>query len=121
MKRFNAYRISAFLILVALTVLMMWIGKQHLIVLENKKYESGAQVFAAYDMVIVKISEKEELEIYEDDSDYIEPVGPFLTLELEVFPIDGGESRIVREKLYLGFKSRFVLNVPQFVAELENR
>lgn len=119
MKQFNLYRISAFFILVVVTVLMMWVGKQHLVILENKGYEKDGQVLEAFDTVIVKVSQKEELEIYEGDSDYIEPVGPFLNLELEVFPTDGSPSRVIKKKLYLGFTSRVVLSVPQLVAEQE--
>lgn len=115
--KLNPYRIAALTIVVLGTALMMWMGKQHTLIVENTAHEIGGALLPPFEIVLLKISEKDELEIYEDESDYVEPVGPFYTLEVEIPDEDGGPSRFLKKKLYLGFRDRIVVNIPQLARE----
>jgi hypothetical protein len=113
----NRCRAAAIVIVVVATSLMMWIGKQHLLVLENTPCEVEGTTLAPFDTVIVRISEKDELEIYGDESDYIEPVGPYCTLEIEIPGERGKPGRFLSKRLYLGFSDRITINIPKLVRE----
>lgn len=117
MKWLNPYRAAAIIIVIVGTALLMLIGKQHLIVVENTPYEIGGATLESFDTVIVKVSEKEELEIYEDESDYVEPVGPFYTLRIEIPGERGGNSVRFEKKIYLGYADRLTVNIPQLAYE----
>lgn len=113
MKWFNRWRVAALTVVILGTILMMWLGKQHTLIIENTPCEVGGVELAPFDTVIVKISDKDELEIYEDESDYIEPAGPFYTLEIEIPGERGAPSRFLSKKMYLGFADRVTINVPK--------
>lgn len=113
MKRLNRYQIAALMLLLLLTVFMMWIGKRHLLIVENVTYRTDDTTLKPFDTVIVKISGRNGLEIYEGDSDYLEPVGPFCMLEIEILEERSAPSRFIRKKMYLGFADQVMLNIPE--------
>ena len=113
MKWLNRWRLAALAFVVLGTVLMMWLGKQHTLIIENTPCEIGGVELPPFDTVIVKISEKDELEIYEDESDYLEVAGPFYTLEIEIPGERGAPSRFLTNKMCLGFADRVTINVPR--------
>ena len=117
MKWLNPYRASAIALVIVGTAFMMWLGKQHLIILENTPYEADGTAINPFDTVIIKISERDEREIYEDESDYIEVAGPFYTLEIEIPGERGSPGRSFSKKMYMGFIDRMTINIPQLVYE----
>ena len=117
MKWFNRWRVAALIVVILGTALMMWLGKQHTLIIENTPCVIGEVELEPFDTVIVKISDKDELEIYEDESDYFEPAGPFYTLEIEIPGERGAPSRFLTKKMYLGFADRVTINVPKLAHE----
>jgi len=117
MKRLNPYRIAALTFVVVGTMLLMLIGKQHMLIIENKPYKIGDVSIEAFDTVMVKVSKGEDLEIYEDDYDYLNTVGPFFTLAIEIPGENGAEGIKLNKKLYMGYADRMKVNIPQLVHE----
>lgn len=117
MKRLNRYQVTALILLLMITVFMMWIGKRHVLIVENVAYKVGGATLKPLNTVIVKISGGNELEIYEGDSDYLEPIGPFCTLEIEITGEHSESSRFFRKRMYLGFADLVKINIPQLAYE----
>jgi hypothetical protein len=119
MKILNRTQRIALFLLLAGTIALMFVGKEHELWLENVSYDRDGEKLDAFDTVVASISGKgEKLEFYEEESDVIIAVGPYCTLSIEAQ--DGtGKNFECSKRLYLGWNDRISINVPQFVKNLE--
>jgi predicted ATP-binding protein involved in virulence len=117
MKFLNRARAGALLVVLFGTIGLMFVGKEHILILENTSRESDGKRLEAFDTVVAKISEKEKIEFYEGETDILTAVGPYCTLFVEAQD-KAGESVELSKRFYLGWSDRVVISIPQFVDEM---
>ncbi|MDR3331930.1 MAG: hypothetical protein LBT08_04815 [Synergistaceae bacterium] len=117
MNFFNRYRIVALITVVLGTALLMFIGKQHTVFIDNKAYEMDGERLEPFETVMVRDPDQGEFEIYEDDFDSVTPVGPFYNIAVEIPGGGGNEDVAVNKRIFLGFSDTVRINVPLLVRE----
>jgi hypothetical protein len=107
----------------------MFVGKEHMLILENTPHEAGGKRFEAFGTVVARISEKEKIEFYEGETDTLTAVGPYCTLFIKAqskaqskaeAQNEAGESFERSKRFYLGWSDRVIVNIPQFISEFVN-
>jgi hypothetical protein len=120
MNFFNRTRIIALLVLFFGTAGLMFIGKEHILILENKPREVNGKRFEAFDTVVAKVSEKEKIEFYEGETDVLTAVGPYCTLFIEARN-GTGEDIELSKRFYLGWSDSVIVNIPGFIDEMRQK
>jgi hypothetical protein len=118
-KWLNCYRAAALAIVIVTTALLMLFGKQHIIIIENKAYEESDLKISPFPYVLIKIPGEDDIEILEDGSDYVEPIGPAYTLEL-VIPSEEGNDILIKKKFFLWYKDKITINAAKLALD-ENK
>jgi hypothetical protein len=120
MNFFNRTRVVALLVVFFGTAGLMFIGKEHVLILENTPCEVDGKKLNAFDTVVASIHEKEKIEFYEGETDVLTAVGPYCTLSVEA-QNEAGESVASSKRFYLGWNDRVIVNIPQLIDEMRQK
>ena len=122
-KKRLVIRIIAFLCVIAVACGLFYIGKQHSILLDNRKATIDGKEFdaAKYVRVIVDGNEKDYIEFAADDRDAVNLEGPFHTIKIVEMDEDTEEViKTVERKMNFGVVNAQMLSLPAILAESQN-
>ncbi len=114
------YRAACILLLIIIAVVMVFIGRKHIVYLDNKALEyEGGSVSALYKVEFVN-SSGETKKLYQRERGELDIMGQTKTIELLVTEKKGGEEIERKIKISVPFKKdAVVINVPALLAGLE--
>ena len=122
-KKRLVIRIIAFLCVIAVACGLFYIGKQHSILLDNRKATIDGKEFdaAKYVRVIVDGNEKDYIEFAADDRDAVNLEGPFHTIKIVEMDEDTEKViKTVERKMNFGMTGAEMLSLPAILAESAN-
>ena len=122
-KKRLVIRIIAFLCVIAVACGLFYIGKQHSILLDNRKATIDGKEFdaAKYVRVIVDGNEKDYIEFAADDRDAVNLEGPFHTIKIVEMDEDTEKViKTVERKMNFGVVGAEMLSLPAILAEASN-
>jgi hypothetical protein len=122
-KKRVVIRIIAFLCVVAVACGLFYIGKQHNILLDNRKATIEGKEFdaAKYVRVVIDGNEKDYIEFAADDRDAVDLEGPFHTVK--VIEMDEDTEKVIKtveRKMNFGVENAKMLSLPAILAEAPN-
>ena len=114
------FRAASVLLLIVIAVIMVLIGRKHIIYLDNKALEyDGGKVSALYKVEFVN-EDGETKKLYQRERGEIDIMGQTKTIDLLVTEKKGGEEVAHKIKLSIPFKKdAVVVNVPALLAGLD--
>lgn len=114
------YRAACILLLVAVAVLMIFIGRKHIVYLDNKALDyDGGRVNALYKIEFIN-NQGETKKLYQRERGETSIMGQTKTITLVVTETKGGEEVEHKIKLSIPFsKDAVVVNVPALLAGLD--
>ena len=114
------FRTASILLLIVIAVIMVIIGRKHIVYIDNKALEyDGGKVSALYKIEFVN-QNGETKKLYQRERGEIDFMGQSHTLNLTVTEKKGGEEVVHKIKLNIPFgKDAVVVNVPALLAGLD--
>ena len=114
------FRAATVVLLIVIAVIMLFIGRKHIIYIDNKTLEyDGGKVSALYKVEFVN-EDGETKKLYQRERGEIDFMGQAHTLNLTVTEKKGGEEVVHKIKLNIPFgKDAVVVNVPALLAGLD--
>ena len=114
------FRTASVLILIVIAIIMLFIGRKHIVYLDNKTLEyDGGKVSAFYKVEFVN-ENGETKKLYQRERGEIDFMGQSHTLNLTITEKKGGEEVVHNVKLDVPFgKDAVVVNIPALLAGLD--
>ncbi|MDR1731813.1 MAG: hypothetical protein LBR61_06915 [Synergistaceae bacterium] len=114
-------RLLLLVLIVALAVWLVYIGREHQVFLDNKTIEVDGQTFRALGLVRISVNGGEPLELMPRDRDLALAVGPAFTVRVEILDEDSEEvERTIDKTLSPGFSKDMMLSMPLLAADRED-
>lgn len=114
--RRNGYQLIAIGVVLLIGVLMFFVGKQHVILLDNKTLEDNGKTYQALSIVEVQVNKGEPIELGPRDRDKADVMGQKHTITVRYTDRSFQEYEIV-EKITLNLQQQMVLvNIPALAA-----
>lgn len=113
-------RIGIVLVLIIIAVIMIFIGRKHIIYLDNKTLDyDGGSVSALY-KIEVSVKNNDTKKLYQRERGEITIMGQNTTLNLVITDKKGGKEREVSYHLHIPFsKDAVVINMPALLEGLD--
>ncbi len=114
------YRLGGILLLIIIAVIMIFIGRKHIIYVDNKTLEyDGGSVNALY-KIEVSCGKNDTKKLYQRERGELTILGQSATLNLTVTRTKGGQEEEISYRLHVPFKKdAVVINIPALLAGLD--
>ncbi|MDR2136813.1 MAG: hypothetical protein LBO68_00870 [Synergistaceae bacterium] len=120
MKR-TRQRIGVLCFIVALSVLLFYIGREHQVFLDNRTIEVEGDSFRALKFVRVTVNDLPSIELMPRDRDLVAVVGPSFRLKVEIMDAFGTKAeRVIEKNLSPGFTKDLMLSLPLLASDRDD-
>ena len=114
-------RITALCFIVAFSVFLFYIGREHQIFIDNKTIELEGRSFRALKFVNVSVNDASPIELQARERDLVKVVGPTFRFKVEVMDEYGEEiEKVIEKELKLGFAKDVMLSIPLMASDRDD-
>ena len=114
-------RIAALCLIVAFSVFLFYIGREHQIFIDNKTIEVEGASFRALKLIMVSVNGASPIELMARDRDLVKVVGPSFRFKLEVMDEYGEDvEKVIEKEFRLDFAKDVMLSMPLMAAERDD-
>lgn len=114
------YRIGIVLVLVIIAVIMIFIGRKHIIYLDNKTLDYDGGTVSALYKIEATVKNNDTKKLYQRERGEVTIMGQHTTLHLVITDKKGGKEREVSYPLHIPFgKDAVVINMPALLEGLD--
>ena len=114
-------RIAALCFIVAFSVFLFYIGREHQIFIDNKTIEVEGSSFRALKFIMVSVNGASPIELMARDRDLVKVVGPSFSFKLEVMDEYGEEvEKVIEKEFRLDFAKDVMLSMPLMAADRDD-
>lgn len=118
-KRTLLFRLGTVLLLIALAVLMLIIGRGHEIYLDNKTFEYEGNEYQAYYLVVAEAKGNEEQEAFKRDRVALSCMGQKIKIDFTIQDVKNGDKRTESAVISIPYSmDAVVINLPAYFAGL---
>lgn len=113
------YRLGAITLLLIIAIIMLFIGRKHIVYVDNKTFENDGASYSAMYKVEVSARNNDNKKLYARERGELVMKGQSTTLHLTITQAKGGSEESIDYKLYVPFgKDAVVINIPALLAGL---
>ncbi len=113
------YRLGAIALLLIIAIIMLFIGRKHIVYVDNKTFESDGKSYSAMYKVVVSSRNNGNKKLYARERTELVMQGQSTTLHLTVTKTKAGAEESIDYKLHVPFsKDAVVINIPALLAGL---
>lgn len=113
------YRLGAIALLLIIAIIMLFIGRKHIVYVDNKTFESDGASYSAMYKVEVSARNNDNKKLYARERGELVMKGQSTTLHLTITQAKGGAEESLDYKLKVPFgKDAVVINIPALLAGL---
>ena len=117
MSRRSKIRLAAFILLIVVSIFLFYIGKEHLVFLDNRDITIDGTIYKASGNLEILLPGHKPIRITKGDFDAVTVSGPVHTLHIKVLD---GKKNIVREfdyRLKLRFENQYRIHLPTVISK----
>ena len=116
-KRTWIFRAIALVVVLAVAVVMLIIGRGHTVYFDNKEMEVNGQTLPAYHKVVVRVNGEKVATLSPKDRGMTDTMGQTFSMDLEITREKGGDAEISRVTMPLPYGlDGVVINLPALMA-----
>lgn len=113
------FRLGAIALLIVIAIIMLFIGRKHIVYVDNKTIEYEGSSYSAIYKVEVSARNNDKKKLYARERGELVMKGQGTTLHLVITEVKGGSEKSIDYKLNVPFgKDAVVINIPALLAGL---
>lgn len=113
------YKLCAIALLLIIAIIMLFIGRKHIVYVDNKTFENDGISYSAMYKVEVSARDNDNKKLYARERGELVIKGQSVTLHLTITQTKGGSEESLDYKLRVPFgKDAVVINIPALLAGL---